>query len=292
MFWIILIIVALIFLFIMFKGRKKPYLNKDLNTLVLTGAPGTGKTLTGVKIGLKRYKKALKFVNKENRKIKRKNLLLEDDKKIALLPIPQVYSNFPIDYGFVKSVPIKKEHLLLKEKLVENSIVILDEFGSIASQYSYNDEEVRINLSEFTRMFRQYLGNKSLLICIDQSIERISKEVRMSVGSVYEILDKKTFLNKFYFLKVVKYENYIQQGLSLNQESIFKIRGVFSKKRFYSDRAFKLRYDLPTSSDGLVHTSEYELNLIRLDDQKSNLDILLDKEVRKLYQKEKEKNKK
>lgn len=292
MIWVILIIVALVFLFIMFKGRKKPYLNKDLNTLVLTGAPGTGKTLTGVKIGLKRYKKALKFVNKENRKIKRKNLLLEDDKKVSLLPIPQVYSNFPIDYGFVKSVPIKKEHLLLKEKLVENSIVILDEFGSIASQYSYNDEEVRINLSEFTRMFRQYLGNKSLLICIDQSIERISKEVRMSVGSVYEILDKKTLFNKFYFLKVVKYENYIQQGLSLNQESIFKIKGVFSKKRFYSDRAFKLRYDLATSSDGLVHTSEYELNLIRLDDQKSNLDILLDKEVKKLYQKEKEKNKK
>lgn len=289
---IVLIVLALI-LFLFFKRRSKAYLNDNVNTLLITGGVGLGKTFNAVRIAKKRLIRARKLVAKKNRKIKFRNLFIFNEvKKKSLLPLPLLYSNFPIDFGFIKSIDITKEHLMLKKRIVENSIVVLDEFGTIASQYSFQDDEVRINISEFTRYFRQYYGNYGLLIAIDQSPERVSKEVRMSVGSVYDIIDKKTLFGRFYTFKFVKYDSYSQYGIATNVDNIFKIRGFFPFKKWYNDRAFSIRSEVLPFDDDFINKNEYQLDLLRLDDDRSNLDILLEQKAKKLAKKQLEKNKK
>ena len=278
MIFIIILIGLVILFFFISKFLGKAKIN---HVLLYFGETGSGKTLTGVKNGLKRLKKNQKKVKKFNSNLKLKNFIRKLFKKEPLNPkqVPQIYANFPIRSQYY--VPITKEMLLLQEPIIENSVVILDEFGSMASQYQYDDEELRVNLAELTGKFRHYIGDDGLLILLDQSSERILKEVKYSLGEIYELQNFKKFIF-FYIQTFIKYQNFKQIDMILTKENIKHRIGLIPIKKLYDSRYLKKRYGYLVQ-----HQIKYPKNevlvdlttddLIRLGEEKSNLDMIIKK---------------
>lgn len=279
MFIVIIIVIGLIFL-VLLKKKNKAKLSKETNTLFVMGAPGMGKTFIGVELALERLKRNRKKVFKKNKRIKLINKFLPEEKRKELIPLPLLYSNFPIKFKDIVSVDIEKDHLLLKKSLVLNSVVVLDEFGTIASQFSYNDEEVRTNISEFVRFFRHYIGEKSLFVGIDQDVERISLEVRRSLGAIYECVSKFK-LGKFYRFKICKYLNFRQVNNFIAPEQLFTKMGFFPLKSKYDPLAFSERYKLLKNNDNYININSKTLDTCKLDTNNSNIDLLIQYLVKK-----------
>lgn len=280
---IIIIIIGLLLLLLLFKKGKKDKINKNLNTIALMGAPGMGKTYIGVKLALKRLEINREKTRKYNKYLFIRNLFrkLKKQPKLEKKPLPQLYANFRIEYKNIISIPLTADILNLKEKIIENSVVVADEFGTIASQFAYQDQDLTTNISELTRLFRHYVGEKSLLVVIDQDTDRISLEVRRSLGAIYEIIDKK-ILWKYYNFKLVKYINFKQTNENVVvQDRVFSIKGFF-KKPTYDSRYYSERYQILKNSDTKVSEDQKELELLRLDNQSSNLDILINKKANKI----------
>lgn len=284
---LILLLAIIIILFITLKLIKNLAKISYNQVLGIFGGVKSGKTLLGVKLALKQFKISRKYWNKKKRKTIYYNVLVSflnkfKKNKIAFkeLPLtPQFYSNVPIrvnkKYGM--SLKVSKEILLLKEKIPNGSIMLLDEFGTIASQYGYTEEQIRTDISEFVRFYGHYTKQKGLLIVIDQSTDRILKEVRVSLGAIYETSE----FTKFGIIgkqKIIKYINTIQTEYAVQKEQIKTKYYFLFKKNYdpycYSERINCLNYtEAKDSQENLK-----EIELLRLDNLKSSLDKKIKKE--------------
>lgn len=281
---LIAIIIILIILLKIIKGYAKISYNQVLG---IFGGVKSGKTLLAVKTALKQFKISQKYWQRKKRKIVYYNVMITllnkfKKKKLAYkeIPlIPQFYSNIPIrvnkKYGM--SLKVSKEILLLKEKIPNGSIMLLDEFGTIASQYGYTEEQIRTDISEFVRFYGHYTKQKGLLIVIDQSTDRILKEVRVSLGAIYETSE----FSRFGFIgkqKIIKYQNTIQTEYAVQKEQIKNKYYLLLKKNYdpycYSERVNNLNYTKAVDSNENLKENE----LLRLDNLKSSLDKKLAKE--------------
>lgn len=283
----IILLVIIIVLFILVKVLKN-YAKISYNQVLgIFGGVKSGKTLLAVKTALKQFKISQKYWQRKKRKTAYYNVIITflnkfKKKKLALkeLPLtPQFYSNIPIrvnkKYGM--SLKVSKEILLLKEKIPNGSIMLLDEFGTIASQYGYTEEQIRTDISEFVRFYGHYTKQKGLLIVIDQSTDRILKEVRVSLGAIYETSE----FSKFGFIgkqKIIKYQNTIQTEYAVQKEQIKNKYYLLLKKNYdpycYSERVNNLNYTKAIDSNENLKENE----LLRLDNLKSSLDKKLAKE--------------
>ena len=122
---IILLIIALVILFIVWKTHKK--LKLDCITLVV-GAPKTGKTTIQVYLAIKDNKRRIL-------KTKIKNFFRSKNKKQEL---PLLYSNIPLKYPHVR---LTKELLLRTERFVYNSTILISETSLVADSMSYKNEK-------------------------------------------------------------------------------------------------------------------------------------------------------
>lgn len=283
----IILLVIIVVLFILLKVIKN-YAKISYNQVLgIFGGVKSGKTLLAVKTALKQFKISQKYWQRKKRKVVYYNVLITllnkfKKKKLELkeLPLaPQFYSNIPIrvnkKYGM--SLKVSKELLLLKEKIPNGSILLLDEFGTIASQYGYTEEQIRTDISEFVRFYGHYTKQKGLLIVIDQSTDRILKEVRVSLGAIYETSE----FSKFGFIgkqKIIKYQNTIQTEYVVQKEQIKNKYYLLLKKNYdpycYSERVNNLNYTKAIDSNENLKENE----LLRLDNLKSSLDKKLAKE--------------
>lgn len=283
----IILLVIIVVLFILLKVIKN-YAKISYNQVLgIFGGVKSGKTLLAVKTALKQFKISQKYWQRKKRKVVYYNVLITllnkfKKKKLELkeLPLtPQFYSNIPIrvnkKYGM--SLKVSKELLLLKEKIPNGSIMLLDEFGTIASQYGYTEEQIRTDISEFVRFYGHYTKQKGLLIVIDQSTDRILKEVRVSLGAIYETSE----FSKFGFIgkqKIIKYQNTIQTEYAVQKEQIKNKYYLLLKKNYdpycYSERINSLNYTKAVDSNDNLKENE----LLRLDNLKSSLDKKLAKE--------------
>ena len=285
-FFILLVLIIVLFIFLkVIKSYARISYNQVLG---IFGGVKSGKTLLAVKTALKQFKISQKYWQRKKRKVVYYNVLITllnkfKKKKLTLKQIPltpQFYSNIPIrvnkKYGM--SLKVSKEILLLKEKLPNGSIMLLDEFGTIASQYGYTEEQIRTDISEFVRFYGHYTKQKGLLIVIDQSTDRILKEVRVSLGAIYETSE----FTKFGFIgkqKIIKYQNTIQTEYAVQKEQIKNRYYLLLKKNYdpycYSERVNNLNYTKAIDSNENLKENE----LLRLDNLKSSLDkkLLKDK---------------
>ena len=283
-FILLIVLVIVLFLFFKFiKGFAKISYNQVLG---IFGGVKSGKTLLGVRIAIKQFKISQKYWSKKKRRVIYLNFLIsivnrfrKNKIKLKELPLmPQFYSNIPIKvskkYGM--SLRVNKELFKLKEKLPNGSIMLLDEFGTIASQYGYTEEQIRTDISEFVRFYGHYTKNKGLLIVIDQSTDRILKEVRVALGAVYETSDfsKIGFIGK---QKIIKYQNSIQVEYAVQKEQIKNKYYLLFKKNYdpycYSERVKDL--PLVKAVDSADNLKENEL--LRLDNLRSSLDKSIQK---------------
>lgn len=187
MIWNLLLLALAIYIMVMIYAKF--YFIKVDNTLMFTGAPGTGKTNEMVKWSLRLYKKQLKKVRWHNR--------FKRDKWEE----PILYSNIPIRINrSTWSTVLKLEHLLLTERINHRSVTVITEIGKIASQYEWNNLNVQDNLNDFISLYRQYtLGG--YFLCDDQSSDNVAVNIRRRLGTVVNMLHFRRFW-KIYWVKM------------------------------------------------------------------------------------------
>ena len=144
-YFVILIVLVVLIFFIKRRLYKIPY----NNTILITGAPGTGKTTNAVDLGIKLWKKQRKLIKKQNKKQKwlpKKWRLYQD--------LPQLYSNIPIRIGRLK----RKEYLARYNELVkkyEETEKIVIAFG-ITPLFKYLDFKMQARSNENIIVFKRH----------------------------------------------------------------------------------------------------------------------------------------
>lgn len=293
-----IIVVALLFAWI------RPYTIKYDTTLAITGGLGSGKTLTATKIALNLWKRRhlrwrirewwVKLVNKirikangkreswniqhPNRKQKKiKDLLLRDEE-------PLLYSNIPLlirkRYKGKKlyATKLTKEMLLLKERIHEGSITLIDELPQLVNQFNWNIKEVQDNVNEFITFYRHYIG--SHFIVTAQSIDDIVVQIRRKLNSYYWLYD---FHKIFFIFYKVRICNLMTSDLITNISTTFLEDNTKWKygcllPRRYQSRCYKHRYDKVVEGNKAKFKKLYTRKVIRFGNYESPLDPKSSKE--------------
>lgn len=232
---LIILICLIILIFILYKILK-PYFIKYDTTLLFTGGLGSGKTLNSVK-------HALICLRKQRFKVKVNNFLAKFFKKRAKKDLPLLYSNIPIKISNKEiSQPLTYEILTLKKRIVEYSVVLIDETPQFVNQFNYNIKDVKYSLNEFIAFFRHYVGGN--LILNAQSESEIVKQVRAKLNSFYWCFNFQKFLFFFYRVKIIHAqisELNISNSTDFLDDNIKYTYGIIPRKK-YNSRAYKYRY--------------------------------------------------
>ena len=282
----VVLLLILVGLYIAAKIYAKFYFISVDNTLMLSGAPGTGKTNEGVKWALRLWKH-------NYRKVKRHNFWARIKRK-EQLELPRLYSSIPIRIGkyskrryneMIKtlveqtkleesylrenisrnkfSYKLKPEHLLEQERMNLRSVIFVTELGKIASQFHWSNENVQKHLDDFISMWRQY-GQGGYVVVDDQSSDNIVVQIRRRLGTVINMLH----FRKFWKIYWVKMRNItISEDIKTVEEDSAEDNMRWRLSMFplfhrnYDTYAFSKRYDtVPRGSEELF--VDYKTNQI------------------------------
>ena len=296
----LVLVIILLGVFVFYKIYSKFYFINVDNTLMLSGAPGTGKTNEGVKWALKLWRANKRKVKRKNRRIRFHNLISKY--KQELLETPRLYSSIPIrigqyskrkykklieslvdeSQGLTKEVleqhisrtkfcfKLKPEHLLEQERLALRSVVFITELGKIASQFHWSNENVQKHLDDFISMWRQY-GQGGYVVVDDQSSDNVVVQIRRRIGTVKNMLHFRKFW-KIYWTKMRNIT--ISEDIKTIEEESAEDSmrwhiGMFPLfHRNYDTYTFSERYTkVPKGSDE-VYTSFKTNEMLKLPDTK------------------------
>lgn len=235
----LLILISCIIIVYFLYRYLKPYLIKYDTTLLFCGGLGSGKTLNSVKYALILLRKNRSKIKLKNLKIQFFNLFSKDKKEFIEMPV--LYSNIPIKINKNEySVRITKDILTLKKRIIEYSVVLLDELPLIVNQFNWNITEVQNNLNEFVALFRHYVGG--YLIVNGQSESEIVKQIRAKLNSYYWCYNFQKFLC-FYRVRIlhnVVSEYNVSMSTDFIEDKTKWTYGIINKH--YNTRAYKNRY--------------------------------------------------
>lgn len=236
----LVLIVIIVLLGFLFYKIFKPYFLKYDTTILFCGGLGSGKSMNSVKTSLVLYRKSCLKVKWLNFKIAIHNKLKRDNKEFYVKP--KLYSNIPIRIGKNKySTELTLNNLTLKDRLVEYSVVFIDELPQVVNQFNWNLKEVQYNLNEFISYFRHYIGG--YLICNGQAESEIVKQVRSKLNSYYWCFNFQKFLHFFYRVRILHSqitENEVSMSTEFIEDKTKWTYGIINKN--YNSRAFRLRY--------------------------------------------------
>lgn len=242
---IILLVLFVIVMIIIIRQYLGSYRIGDENIVLFSGAPGTNKTYLCVKYAIRRYnKQVFKYKLK---KFKNKLFFWQKSEE---LEEPRLYSNIPIKLSKSEwSYKLDKEHLLLVKKINKGSVIVLDEIGEVADQYSYNNVLVQVNFQELIRFVRHY-GQEWYIYTTDQAIENVVVQVRRRLA--LNLILYKLRKYPFRFFKVLLKEEIINSpAMSLvPNEKVYYVFGRYRKvkKKYYDTYCYSDRYK-PTKDD-------------------------------------------
>lgn len=305
---LILFIAIIVIAFIVYKFLK-PYFIKYDTTILFCGGLGSGKTLNSVKTALKMYKKNIfkwkikrKWIKTTNKikqinyKIKTKIFKSKKAKTPILKIIPEkplFYSTIPIQINKkTQSIKLTKEHLILKKRINQNSIVLIDELPNIVNQFNWNIEIVQNNLNEFITYFRHYING--YLIINGQAVSEIVKQVRVKLNSYYWCYNFQKFLFIFYRVRILNNqisENQVSLSSEFIEDHTKWTYGILPFKK-YNSRAYKHRYDKLIASDNTNFNSKdlttnkiirFDTRLSELDDDYKEQKAIQDKRKQEYY---------
>lgn len=192
--FLIFIVIAVIILWQYFHQESMPN-----NTVVgFVGTMGSGKTFLSVREAKRAYKR-VKLTH-----IFCKYLIIPRFFFPRWRRKPYLFSNIPVklsQFGKKKYCNVLlKEHIMREKLLPEGSIVLIDEIGQIASQWEYDNPNVREQLADFTRFFRHWIDGR--MYVTDQSSDNIVKPVRCRLGIIYHLNDFHRWFKLLPFFKV------------------------------------------------------------------------------------------
>lgn len=233
-----------------------------------TGGVGSGKSFCATKAASSEYTRALIVY------AVRKPFLRLFKAKPDQLPI--FLSNIPVylkkrqrlllwitgNGKQLYSWKLTPDHLMLKAKIPEQSVILIDEFSATLTQFDFRSPNVDI-LDEFFRLCRHYFNGR-IIIC-DQCSENIVLQVRRRFNLVHNTIRTRSFpfgcskiFGKFNLLSLVSYRLiYISEEIKdvgkadekgSETESVqIGIRWAFYLlpffRKLYETRAYKHRYD-------------------------------------------------
>jgi hypothetical protein len=255
---LILLVITIVFIIWVYKTF---YFIKVDNTLMFTGAPGTGKTNEMVNQSLKLLKHVRRAVKRKNRKIRVYNLTHKD--KLDLIERPLMYSNIPIRISKKEwSVVLKLEHLTLTERISYKAVTVITEIGKLINRYEHKNPNIADNIDEFVSLYRQFTQG-GYFLCDDQSSDNAEVDIRRRLGTIINMLH----FNKFWRIYWVKMRNItISEDIKTIEEDSAEDShknklGIFWGKPKYDTYAFSERYS--TVPYGLNRNwNKYKTNVI------------------------------
>lgn len=232
MLFIIILILVLLIAFVIWFYVK--HININFNTIcMVTGAPKTGKSLLSVylckqaltKARLKWYLKKIFFI------IFRKKFTKEK---------PQLYSNIPLNIkgGYI---PLTKDMLLRKEKIIDNSVMYLGEFSLIANSRIGQKYGVKNNidydtLNEELLLFTKLCGHQFIgkVIIDSQCISDVHYSIKRVLSNYFYIHHSKNL--PFFKLLFIQELRFSDDNSTLNVNDVDKennLRWFLIPKRKY-----------------------------------------------------------
>ncbi|MBR2927164.1 MAG: hypothetical protein IKC31_06270 [Clostridia bacterium] len=264
----LLIIVALCI--VAWRVWKSYHINRYDTIIAFTGGLGSGKSLLSVEM-------SIRLLKKMRRKVRWKNLFRRKGNK---LPTPQLYSSIPVKISSKENaIILTDKHLLLEEKIVQNSVVFIDEIGSFCSQFDYRAPNTDV-FDEFVRFYRHYTKG-GYLVCNDQCSENIVLQVRRRLNTVYNLMGFRKWFWLFYTVKVrnisvsEEIKTVEQQHTEDNMTTLFGFMPLF---RRYDTYCYAPRYDYVEESLEISrYKSMTKLDILRLP---KRLILKLDEKIR------------
>lgn len=253
-FIIVLIIVLLIAFAIWFYVK---HINIKFNTIcMVTGAPKTGKSLLSIYLCNHALKKArIKWYFKKFLSIIFRKKFTKDK--------PQLYSNIPINIkgGYI---PITKDMLLRKEKIIDNSIMYLGEFSLVANsrigqKYGVKNNIDYDSLNEELLLFTKLCGHQfnGKVIIDSQCIADVHYSIKRVLSNYFYIHHSINL--PFFKLLFIQELRYSDDNSTLNINDVDKetnLRWFLIPKRkyykMYDFRCYSLFTDNLTSDSKLV----------------------------------------
>lgn len=239
----LLVLVGVIY--VLYRINQRIYKISNNSVLAFTGGLGSGKTLTAVKVGIRKHQRQkLIWWLKQHIKITQKqklNALKSKDNP------PLIYSNIPIKSKYY--VPLTKDHLVLDRKIHEHSIVLIDEVGQFASQYDWENPLVKNELQEFIRFYRHYIDGT--LIMTDQNSDNIVVAIRRRINVIYNLNDAVKLLPipGFTLMRIQITPITVTEGLmTVEKTDVGELQKHYVywllTKKWYESRMYKHRYDV------------------------------------------------
>lgn len=248
--WILIIIVAIVAIVIIIKNYK---LNYD-TVIAFTGGLGSGKSLESCNI-------SIKLLKKNRRKVRWHNFWHKEKKRIPLL-----YSSIPVRISKTEwATELTEEHLLLRDKLIEKSIVFIDEVDSFANQFQYKNPNVIVGFDEFVRLFRHYTKG-GYLVVNTQCSENIVLEVRRRINTVFNLMQFKKFLC-FYKIKVrnISLSEEIKTIETDNAEDNYSYKiGIIPHFKRYDTYCYSDRYAVVPFASERLYNQYKKNNLLKV----------------------------
>ena len=153
--------IAIIILVVVCVIAWKSYIRKYDTVVAYTGGLGSGKSMLSTET-------AIKLLRRNRKKVRWHNFRHPRNKKEK----PLLYSNIPIRISKKEWAQVlTADHLLLRDRIREKSVVYIDEVGSFANQFQFKDTNIQI-FDEFVRFFRHYTKG-GYLVVNDQCSENI-----------------------------------------------------------------------------------------------------------------------
>lgn len=236
---IICLLIVLGILFIWFKFFKVP---KFGNLILVTGGVKSGKTLLSLHLARKRYKMVLL-------KTKIANFFRKLFKK-PLIDLPLFYSSIPVGFDYV---PIDKDILTLKKRVVWNSVMFVDEASLFADSQLIKDMFVNNGLLLFNKLCAHF--GLSCLVYNTQCISDVHYSIKRSLSNYFYVHHSRKCLILPFVVMYVQEYRYSDDGsvisVSGNKDLEETLKRVIVPKKIfklYDSRCYrKIIQDLQPS---------------------------------------------
>ena len=247
--------IALIILVVVCVIAWKSYIRKYDTVVAYTGGLGSGKSMLSTET-------AIKLLRRNRRKVARHNFRHPRHKK----PKPLLYSNIPIRVSKKEwSQLLTADHLLLRDRIREKSVVYIDEVGSFANQFQFKDTNIQ-TFDEFVRFFRHYTKG-GYLVVNDQCSENIVLQIRRRINTVFNLMHFRAWFGLFYTVRCrnmsvsEEIKTIEEQNTEDNTKLVF---GFLQPKWRYDTWCYSERYNsVPTVSEK-THTALKTNTVLRL----------------------------
>lgn len=229
----LIIILAIIFVFWLI---VKPYFIKHDTVSLYVGSLGSGKTLIGVTDSLRMLRKNRMRVFWYN--------LFHKKKKLK----PMLYSSIPIKISKKEmSLDLKTEHILMTERIIEKSVVFIDEVSLFLNSFETVTTNKNIKtVEEFSTLFRHYTKG-GYLIMTTQNTAKCNYVIRYCCNECYNLSNFNTipvihlvYWHKIRHITLTDDIKTIEQGQA--EENADWHIGFFGRRK-YDTYAFSERYN-------------------------------------------------